>query len=442
MIFSLNLPFTTSCLLTDDIQEQASKDWDRMMFPSPDGDWKFTSEELEHGSKIAGRYGSWSNVFIIGRTVGFPPSPLPDSGLIASRTRTKHRSQMQGIISRMIHELPFIPKKVDPDPVPTYGWGIMHRKRGKKEAPLRPEDNVQLRHIVAQCMYERPAHRPSIINLLRQVMQARLAGQMRLDHDTKKFWSKALGPPPPLPENTEGLFEGVEINPPSNGVILNSNAIMTAGGHAQEQEVYADAQSPPADSQENNAETQADGQGTGSTTHLDVQSQSENAEPQFQTAQEQASQAPAGSASEERASPEVPRTRAPSRDIAEDLGITVGFEKRRKQSLAAVAAANRASTAESDPRRRRKQLTRRARNQTESSSLREPRRRGLAPIIRNDDEAPVSRAERLASVSNRLRSAQEGLGSEPRPAIHPLFGAELPPWRQRSPKGDIPGMEW
>lgn len=63
-----------SYLLTDNTQEQACKDWDDMMFPSPDGDWKFTSEELEHGSKIAGRYGSWSNVFIIGRTVCSPLS--------------------------------------------------------------------------------------------------------------------------------------------------------------------------------------------------------------------------------------------------------------------------------------------------------------------------------------------------------------------------------
>lgn len=328
----------------------------------------------------------------------------------------------------MVYDLPFIAKKVDPDPVPTYGWGIMRRKRGRKEAPLRPEDNAQLRHIVAQCMYERPAHRPSIINLLRQVMQARLAGQMTLDHDTKKFWSKALGPPSPLPENIKGLFPGVEVDPPTHGVILNSNADRTAGGHAQEQEIYA--------------EPQADGQGTGSTAHLDAQSQGENAEPQFQTAQEQAGQLPPESASEERASPELPRARAPSRDIAEDLGITVGFERRRKQSLAAVAAANRASTAEPDARRRRKQLTRRARNQTESSSLREPRRGALAPIIRNDDEAPASRAGRLVSGSNRLRSAREDVGSEPRPAIHPLFGAELPPWRQRSPQNRHPGMEW
>lgn len=372
-----------------------------------------------------------------------PLSPLPDSLLTISRAQAKHRSQMQVIISGMIHELPFTAKKVDPDPVPTYGWGIMRRKRGKKEAPLRPEDNVQLRHIIAQCMYERPAHRPSIINLLRQVMQARLAGQMRLDHDTKKFWSKALGPPPPLPENTKDLFEGVEFNEPTHGVILNSNATMIAGGHAQEQEVYAEAQPPPADDQENNAEPQADGQGTGSAVILDVQSQGENAGPQIQTAQEQAEQAPEGSASEEEASPEVPRTRAPSRDTAEDLGITVGFEKHRKRSLAAVAVANRTSImGESDLRRHRKHLTRRARNQTESNSPREPRREYIAPIIRIDDEAPVSRADRLASGSNRLQSAQEDVGSDSRPAIHPLFGAELPPWRQRSPKGDIPGMEW
>ena len=53
------------------VQEQHAKEWDSIELPDPLGAERFTSEKFgtTEKSKIAGRYGSWTNVFIIGRTV-------------------------------------------------------------------------------------------------------------------------------------------------------------------------------------------------------------------------------------------------------------------------------------------------------------------------------------------------------------------------------------
>lgn len=65
------------------LQEQTTKAWESLEWPDPQGAWKFTSENLDEGEEVAGRYGSWTNVFIIGRTVCymisldfFPPYSL------------------------------------------------------------------------------------------------------------------------------------------------------------------------------------------------------------------------------------------------------------------------------------------------------------------------------------------------------------------------------
>jgi hypothetical protein len=53
------------------VQEQHAKEWDNIELPDTLGAERFTSEEFgtTDKSKVAGRYGSWTNVFIIGRTV-------------------------------------------------------------------------------------------------------------------------------------------------------------------------------------------------------------------------------------------------------------------------------------------------------------------------------------------------------------------------------------
>ncbi|KFH46459.1 hypothetical protein ACRE_027250 [Hapsidospora chrysogenum ATCC 11550] len=170
------------------LPEQHAKEWDSIELPDPLGTERFTSEEFGTAdkSKIAGRYGSWTNVFIIGRTV----SQFYLVGLTLESAIT---------LLRYVH--PFRAERVEgEDPDVTYGYRT------------RPQDyphvDPQLISVMHRCMREEPPRRDSIVRLLRDVVRARLDGKMDSDDETEEFWDTVFQPAPETDRGSSGEPDG------------------------------------------------------------------------------------------------------------------------------------------------------------------------------------------------------------------------------------------
>ncbi|KAM0498764.1 hypothetical protein ACHAP8_005987 [Fusarium lateritium] len=148
--------------------EQISKEWDDLpiRLPPKDARRRFCGENFEKGTKCAGRFGTWTNVFLIARV-------------------------MESMITREIMRYPFRPaphKKADGSEGPqTYGW----RLQEQRHAWVDPE----LRDLICMCLYENPGDRPSPLNMLRAIKKWKDSGH----HDPTElveWWKDVRGPRP------------------------------------------------------------------------------------------------------------------------------------------------------------------------------------------------------------------------------------------------------
>ncbi|CEI65330.1 hypothetical protein FVEN_g6244 [Fusarium venenatum] len=148
--------------------EQISKEWDNLpiRLPPKDARRQFCGEIFEKGTKCAGRFGTWTNVFLIARV-------------------------MESMITREIMRYPFRPaphKKADGSEGPqTYGW----RLQEQRHAWVDPE----LRDLICMCLYENPGDRPSPLNMLRAIKKWKDSGH----HDPTElveWWKDVRGPRP------------------------------------------------------------------------------------------------------------------------------------------------------------------------------------------------------------------------------------------------------
>lgn len=331
--------------------------------------------------------------------------------------------------------LPFSARAVNGDPHPTYGWRVF--KTG-----FRSVDSL-LRTNVAQCMYERPAHRPSIVNLLRQVVQVRQSGLMENKAHVKKFWSTVLGPPRPpnypSRQNEGGGGAGGDRPGVNNGLVFVGEVSQTAGRPSRHRNQTAPvpavkqgiAPRPAAANEGRGSEPQATNSNHRGGIEPSAANQESSPMPEAQTALEQ--QVP---------SPEIGRRHSPvHRNIADNLGIDIGFENSvpRRFTPKTHHSRNSKRHASSRHRRVRKQLTRSARGGPSTTSRHNGSndqllKRVVNSIKRVDGHEPSAR--QLGTGPGELGLVLEE--SKFRGNREP----PTPPWRQRNPSSPPPGMDW
>ncbi|CAG1963149.1 unnamed protein product [Fusarium graminearum] len=151
--------------------EQISKEWDSLPIrcEKPEIQKMFCGSDFRRGTKCAGRYGTWTNVFLIARV-------------------------MESMITREIMRYPFRPLthiRADGSTGPqTYGWVL----QDQMHAWVDPE----LRDLLCMCLYENPADRPKPLEILMIVKKWKDSK----DHDpteVSKWWEDVRGPRPVMP---------------------------------------------------------------------------------------------------------------------------------------------------------------------------------------------------------------------------------------------------
>ncbi|KAH6977066.1 hypothetical protein BKA56DRAFT_673931 [Ilyonectria sp. MPI-CAGE-AT-0026] len=163
------------CKMTRLTPEQVHQEWDQLSLNVPHhvGIGRFQGDNLTRGNPIAGRFGVWTNIFILAKTMEavvtlmFLAHPFSAKNYVSIDRRTKGR---------------------------TYGWRLNMDK-------YRHVDQ-ELRDILCQCLFERPLDRPSIIGLMRNIERRKRQGFEQSEEDVKRFWTDFFAPQPavPIPE--------------------------------------------------------------------------------------------------------------------------------------------------------------------------------------------------------------------------------------------------
>ncbi|KAF5596339.1 hypothetical protein FPANT_4427, partial [Fusarium pseudoanthophilum] len=177
--------------------EQFSKEWDDLLISlSTDSLRKlFAGEDLEKvgGTEVAGRYGIWTNIFLIAKV-------------------------MESIMTREICRFPYQTVIHDQTRKPTYG--------GRLQNPQFRHIDLELRNIVASCLHEKPKDRPRVTDLLKSVLDRRQRGfNNEGPESVRKWWETLFEPqaPKPIP---------AQAPPPANPVKQAVVASAVKGGLA------------------------------------------------------------------------------------------------------------------------------------------------------------------------------------------------------------------
>ncbi|KAH7153159.1 hypothetical protein EDB81DRAFT_447949 [Dactylonectria macrodidyma] len=146
--------------------EQVHQDWDtlRNNLPGREAVERFEGSDLTKGNPIAGRYGVWTNIFILAKT-------------------------MEAVITQLYFVHPFTSddyETMDGKSGRTYGWRL--------NEPEFDFVDPELRDILCECLFERPIDRPSILDLLRNIEARKKRGFPEQLGDLKWFWRKVFGP--------------------------------------------------------------------------------------------------------------------------------------------------------------------------------------------------------------------------------------------------------
>ncbi|KAF7546809.1 hypothetical protein G7046_g9199 [Stylonectria norvegica] len=152
--------------------EQVHQDWDDFPTDSTQTGTKFQGADFgdPFQSQIAGRYGSWTNVFRIADV-------------------------LIGVATKIIKFHPFTAKpyttRDGKTTANTYAWRIMD--------PKYDYIDDRLRDVLCRCQFERPADRPDIIALLMQMYHRKALGFSETDEESVDFWRAFFSPQPPAP---------------------------------------------------------------------------------------------------------------------------------------------------------------------------------------------------------------------------------------------------
>ncbi|KAG5790434.1 hypothetical protein H9Q69_010516 [Fusarium xylarioides] len=177
--------------------EQFSKEWDDVYIslPTPVLRQLFGGEDLEKwdGTEVAGRYGIWTNIFLVAKV-------------------------MESIITGEMCSFPYRTVIHDRTNKPTYG--------GRLQSPQFHHIDLELRDIVASCLHEKPKDRPRITHLLRNVLDRKQLGFNNEDSESvHRWWETLFEPqqPNPIPS---------QAPPPANPVKQAVVASAAKGGPA------------------------------------------------------------------------------------------------------------------------------------------------------------------------------------------------------------------
>ncbi|KAM0430541.1 hypothetical protein ACHAPT_005890 [Fusarium lateritium] len=152
--------------------EQVHQDWDQLRTDDGvnlDGS-QFAGEDLTQGHRIAGRFGTWTNIFLIAKV-------------------------MESVITLYLQVYPFDAGYMDSldgtQSGNTYGWLL--------QDPVYSHFDAELRDIILQCQFELPGERPSITTLLRQIAIRNRQPFEETPEDMAECWREFFGPSEPAP---------------------------------------------------------------------------------------------------------------------------------------------------------------------------------------------------------------------------------------------------
>ncbi|KPM43332.1 hypothetical protein AK830_g3173 [Neonectria ditissima] len=168
--------------------EQIHQDWDELSInvPREEGTGRFSGDNLTQGNPIAGRFGAWTNIFIIAKTMEAVMTFL----YVAHPFTSKPYTTLDGTTQAK-----------------TYGWRL--------NKPKYANIDLELRDIVCQCLFERPIDRPGIVSLLRAINRRHQRGFEETGEDVKKFWHDFFSPeaamPVPQQDNDRNVGRAVKF---------------------------------------------------------------------------------------------------------------------------------------------------------------------------------------------------------------------------------------
>ncbi|KAF4953865.1 hypothetical protein FGADI_5657 [Fusarium gaditjirri] len=148
--------------------EQFSKEWDKMPIgmDKPSLKRAYGGEDLKRGNRVAGRFGMWTNIFLVARVM---------------------ESVMTGVFSKF----PYQAVAHDRTNKPTYG-GIL-------QTPEYDHIDFDLRETVKRCLYEKPKDRPTITKLLENLLRRKEQGFNDRPEFVDKWWKAVFEPQAPMP---------------------------------------------------------------------------------------------------------------------------------------------------------------------------------------------------------------------------------------------------
>ncbi|KAM0478185.1 hypothetical protein ACHAPX_005375 [Trichoderma viride] len=159
--------------------ETITKDWDKVDISHPGSVLQYTGVTFGPGkNEVAGRYGTWTNIFTIGKI-------------------------MESVITKSWCSHPMTTMKYEAGDKRCFGDSYAWRLCQPGYDYIEPE----LLDQIAQCQFERPQDRPSLSYLLRHACGRKHLGFEESDDETRSFWdafwartrSNAGGQPPSNP---------------------------------------------------------------------------------------------------------------------------------------------------------------------------------------------------------------------------------------------------
>ncbi|KAK7423946.1 hypothetical protein QQX98_000818 [Neonectria punicea] len=150
--------------------EQVHEDWDELStnVPPEEGVGRFVGDDLTQGNRIAGRFGVWTNIFSIAKTM----EAIMTHMYIAHPFSTRSYTTIDGKTKAL-----------------TYGWRL--------NKPDYEDIDPLLREVVCRCLFEQPIDRPYIVSLLRTIEIRKQHAFKETAEDVKKFWQYYYAPQPP-----------------------------------------------------------------------------------------------------------------------------------------------------------------------------------------------------------------------------------------------------
>ncbi|KAF4465190.1 hypothetical protein FALBO_7959 [Fusarium albosuccineum] len=163
----------TPCKIHRVTPEQVHQEWDDLQTDVPylEEGKRFAGEDCTQGCEVAGRFGIWTDIFLIAKV-------------------------MESVITFNYQSYPFNAQAYQAldglSEGKTYAWRL--------DNPAYASIAADLRDIVCQCQYELPGERPSIISLLRGIEARKQKGFTQTSDEVATFWDAFTRPSKPEPE--------------------------------------------------------------------------------------------------------------------------------------------------------------------------------------------------------------------------------------------------